>query len=273
MLILLTYTPWRAYMDGLLKFPDILISDAIACSQWHRSVYTTGISMAALSSCVIYSEVVRALKFRIEQLPKSAKVDPVLGMALDQFLFTVLCGVVPNLLILISFMFIEDADEDGNIQIPDGEDLIQWILHVVAATLAFAGLGVCAFLYAYHIGPKALVLGIESPQDVKARMVCAIGIAVTVLFGAPIRMAHIYHSRDFWAFPLLMVEVVSLTFGVCANVFGSVGMMMELDAANPKVLFRNLTLTSFWITLIKPLVTFTPFWGNAKKGKKGRKRS
>jgi hypothetical protein len=262
MLVLLTYTPWRAYMDGLLKFPDILISDTIACSQWHRSVYTTGISMAALSSCVIYSELIRAMKSRIEELPKSTKVDPVLVMALDQFLFTVLAGVVPNLLILISFMFIEDADEYGNIQIPKGEELIQWLLHVVAATLAFMGLGICAFLYAYHIGPKALSLGIESALDVKTRMICAIGIAVTVIFGAPIRAMHIYHSRDTWAFPLLMVEVISLSFGVCANVFGSVGMMMELDATHPKVSFRNLTLKTWWITLVKPMVTLTPFYGH-----------
>ena len=80
MFILLTYTPWRAYMDGLLVFPNILISDTIACSPWHRSIYTTGISMAALSSCVIYSEFARALKMRIWELPKDVqKSAPELG--------------------------------------------------------------------------------------------------------------------------------------------------------------------------------------------------
>jgi len=258
MFILLTYTPWRAWMDGLLVFPDILISDTIACSPWHRSVYTTGISMAALSSCVIYSEFARALKQRIWDLPKSVNVDRTLEMAIDQFLFTVLCGVVPNLLILISFMFIEETDEAGNVALPDGEDLIQWILHVLAATLAFAGLGICAFLYAWHIGPKALELGIESKRDTYTRMVCACGIAITVMFGAPIRLLHIYWDREAMAFPLLMVEVISLCFGVGANVFGSAGMMMELDASHPKLKFRHLALNNWWVTLIKPLVTFRP---------------
>ena len=155
-------------------------------------------------------------------------------------------------------MFIEDADEDGNVQIPDNEDLIQWVLHVLAATLAFAGLGVCAFLYAWHIGPKALQLGIESKRDTYTRMVCACGIAITVMFGAPIRLLHIYYDRDMMAFPLLMVEVISLSFGVGANVFGSSGMMMELDASHPKLLFRHLSLKAWWRTLIKPLLTFTP---------------
>ena len=164
MLWLLTVTPLTAYMNGLLKYPDILISDVIACSPWHRSVYSTGISMAALSSCVIYSEFVREIKRRISLLPKGTKVDKTLVIALDQFLFVVFSILVPNLLILISFMFEEASNEDGSVTLPDGEEFFQWLLHIVAATLAFAGLGLCGLLYAVHIGPLALKLGVESEQ-------------------------------------------------------------------------------------------------------------
>jgi hypothetical protein len=73
-------------------------------------------------------------------------------------------------------MFEEDVPTDGAegamaIIPSDFGDLIQWLFHVVAATLMFIGLGVCAFLYAWHIGPKTLKLGLESPSDVHTRMV------------------------------------------------------------------------------------------------------
>jgi len=177
--------------------------------------------------------------------------------------------IVPNTLILISFMFEEEAPADGATGaasvIPSNmDDFIQWLFHVVAATLVFIGLGVCAFLYAWHIGPKTLKLGLESESDVKTRMVCAVGIAVTVVCGGPIRAMHIYHSREIWALPLLMVEVIALGLGIGANVFGGIGMMMELDANFPKLLFRNLSPGAFWTTFGHPFVHFTPFWSVKK---------
>ena len=84
MFVLLTYVPWSAWMRGDLVYPDILVSDAIACTQWHRSIYTTFISMAALSSCLIYSEMVDGVK---NKMLLNKKKDDILLMALDQFLF------------------------------------------------------------------------------------------------------------------------------------------------------------------------------------------
>ena len=115
MLFLLTVTPYKAYLDGLIQFPNILISDAIGCcSQWHRSVYTCGISMTCISTIVIYSEMIREIKLRINNLKPAVKknLDPLFLVALDQFLFIIFLVVLPNLLLLVSFMFIEDTDED-----------------------------------------------------------------------------------------------------------------------------------------------------------------
>ena len=113
MFFLLTYTPYKAYLDKLIVFPNILISDAIGCSPWHRSMYTCGIAMTAIATCVIYSEMVREIKLRVENLkPRMKKtIDPLFMVALDQFLFIVFLVILPNLLLLVSFMFEEDTSE------------------------------------------------------------------------------------------------------------------------------------------------------------------
>ena len=55
--------------------------------------------MAALSSCMIYSEMINAVK---NKMIAQGKKDDILLMALDQFLFSVFSVVVPNTLILIA---------------------------------------------------------------------------------------------------------------------------------------------------------------------------
>lgn len=265
MFILLTWTPYKAYLDGLIKFPNILISDAIACSPWHRSVYTCGISATAVSSCVIYSEMVREIKLRISALPPPLKpsVDPLFLVALDQFLFTVFLIVLPNLLLLVSFMFVEDVGEVDSQEgwvAPDRntEEFWHWLIHVVAATLCFVGLGTAAFLYMWHIAPTTVLLKIEDPQAVFYRTKFALGIVLSAGMGLPVRLLHIYHSRHVWSFPLLLVEVFALGFAVAANVFGSLSMMRHLDAREPKLKFRSLMADQWWATTGRPLISFRP---------------
>ena len=76
--------------------------------------------------------------------------------------------MLPNILLLVSFMFIEDLTQetlDGGWVAPsvDSEDFWHWLIHVVAAAMCFLGLGTAGFLYAWHIAPTTVRFKIEDP--------------------------------------------------------------------------------------------------------------
>lgn len=135
---------------------------------------------------------------------------------------------------------------------------MHWLIHVVSATFCFIGMGIAAFLYIWHIAGPTVALKIEDPQAVFYRTKFALGVVVSAGCGAPVRLLHIYHNRHVWAFPLLMVEVFALGFGVSTNVFGSLSMMRHLDAREPKLLFSSLYLSQWWATSIRPLISLRP---------------
>lgn len=234
--LLLTVVPVFAIHQEVVRVPDVLLSDMMASGSLMRSLYSAGLSLTCMAMIIQWSEVVRFIKGRA--------VHPELRRALDQFLALVWLVVVPCTFILVSFMFEEVKVAEGasfSEVIPRGmPEFVQWISHVAAASLVFFGLGLCAYLYVAQIGPRTLEFGLEPSRDVKCKRFCASGIVGTVAVALPIRVLHIFHSRELWAYPLLVVEIVVLLLGISASVCGTYGVVSHLDAIDPLLSWTNL---------------------------------
>ena len=126
---------------GIVKFPDILISDMINSTPLCRSLYTTALGFSCFCCILSWTETIRFLKMRTTHAE--------LRRALDQYLATVWLVVCPATMLVVSFLF-----EETEGVVPDTvNDFIQWFMHVISAAFIFMGFFVTGGLYVVHIGP------------------------------------------------------------------------------------------------------------------------
>ena len=81
-------------------------------------------------------------------------------------------------------------------------------------------------------------------------MGCGRLIVVAAALGAITRVGHVYHSRDLWALPLLIAEIILLVTAAAASSIGSIGLLCHLDATQPLLLWQNITPNAWLGTLL-----------------------
>jgi hypothetical protein len=218
---------------GIVKFPDILISDMINSTPLCRSLYTTALGLGCFCLILSWTETIRFLKMRTTHAE--------LRRALDQYLATVWLVVCPATMLVVSFLF-----EETEGVVPDTvNDFIQWFMHVISAAFIFMGFFVTGGLYVVHIGPATRMLGLEPEGAIRMKTWQGKGLVAIVVAGTPIRLLHLTGFRETMAYPLLGIEVSALVLAFCSTVWGNYDILSHLDATEPLLSWRNLEPTAW----------------------------
>jgi hypothetical protein len=227
-LLAVTVAPPFLIYSGVVKFPDILISDMINSTPLCRSLYTTALGFSCFCCILSWTETIRFLKMRTTHAE--------LRRALDQLLATVWLVVCPATMLCVSFLF-----EETEGVVPDTvNDFIQWFMHVVSAAFIFIGFFTTGALYLVHIGPVTRILQLETEDAIRLKTWQGKGLVVIVLAATPVRLLHMARFKEAMAYPLLAIEVAALVLANCSTVWGNYDILAHLDATEPLLSWRNL---------------------------------
>jgi len=225
--ILNIVVPLIALYKGDIKLPYVLISDVMSAHPVYEAAYTWGFCITMLNVCFVLREA--SLRWRIQIPERKANVAIFLG---------IMYGIMaPSLFGLVAFQYKHDLAI-----LTDGHnvstlDTVLWLLHCGFTSSFFLSASYMAFIYGWRLNPTLLKGKFLHPADLFWRMGCVNGICLVIFVGIAVRYLHLFHSHEFWAIPLVLVEVALIQLMQGAVFLGFLRDMMSLDASDPIVTF------------------------------------
>ncbi|CAD7950261.1 unnamed protein product [Amoebophrya sp. A25] len=254
-LFMLVLLPGYAIYAGDIRVPDLLLSDLYAAEKGtlpYQSLFLIGYCLFADMSLWCFSQ------YALYVCSEEPRAKAACGVI---FVFCIF-GINFCLYLLLGFTFEEEWLTDGSknesvtslfMQQPLYQ-MVSWIIHISAATILFASIGMCALLAVNVLEPLARESGgkmNEPAEDTRRRWFWTRSCMWSLPVVGVVRLAHIFHDRHMWAYPLLIMEIWILFSAGCVMLFGFLHTMMMLDFQEPLIDREMCRLLLGWSSLNK----------------------